>query len=146
MAENGLSFKIVAVGQSVYIQGTPAFWRHFGGSAAAGLLAGKWLKAPATGQFAAISSLTNIQQLFSKLLLTHGKLAKGGASTVNGEHVVAVTDTSKGGTLYVAATGQPYPVEVAKSGAGGGRITFDRFNQPVSLAAPKNVIDISQLG
>jgi hypothetical protein len=41
--------------------------------------------------------------------------------------------------------GEPYPVEVVKSGPQGGRIVFDRFNESVSLTAPANAIDISQL-
>jgi hypothetical protein len=32
-----------------------------------------------------------------------------------------------------------------KGGAGGGRIVFDRWNQPVSVTAPANAIDIAQL-
>jgi hypothetical protein len=145
MSENGLTFRIVAVGQNVYIQGTPAFWQHFGGARAAQLLDGKWLKAPATARFAPIASLTNLQELFNRVLLSHGALKKGSIETVNGQKAIAVHDTTAGGTLYVATTGQPYPVEVSKRGAGAGRIVFDRINQPVSLSPPANALDISKL-
>lgn len=145
MSENGVGFQIVALGHEVYINGSPAFWRRLGGSAAAQLFNGKWLKAPATGQFASLASLTNLQALFNKLLASHGTLTKGATSTVNGQKVVALTDTTKGGTLYVATTGQPYPVELTKGGSQGGHIDFSGFNQSVSLAAPANAIDISQL-
>lgn len=145
MAQNGLSFKIIDVGQVVYINGSDAFWRHAGGSAAVQLFHGKWLKAPASGQFASIASLTSVQTLFNKLLANHGTLAKGPTTTVAGQKAVAVIDTTKGGTLYVATTGQPYPVQVSKKGSQGGRIVFDRYNQSVSLSAPANAIDISKL-
>ena len=56
-----------------------------------------------------------------------------------------VTDASHGGTLDVATTGKPYPIQIRKSGKGGGKISFDRWNAPVTLAAPKNAIDLSQL-
>jgi len=138
MSEGGLAFQIVNVGQTVYIQGTPAFWQHYGGASAARLLNGKWLKAPATGQFASLAALTNMQKLMGTILLSHGSLSKGSTSTVDGHHVVAVTDKSKGGTLYVATSGQ--------QGTTGGQIVFDRFNQPVTLTAPSNAISLSQLG
>ncbi len=145
MSQAGLGFKIVAVGNNVYINGSNAFWQKFGGNAAAQLLSGKWLKAPATGQLSSIADLTNARTLFSQLLSSHGKLVKGSTSTVNGQKVIAVKDTTNGGTLYVATSGKPYPIEVIKSGSDGGQITFDHFNQTVSLAPPANSIDISQL-
>jgi hypothetical protein len=89
--------------------------------------------------------LTNLHELVSKLLSTHGTLATGSTTTVNGQKVVAVNDTTKGGTLYVATTGRPYPVEIVKTGSQGGRMVFDRINESVSLTAPANAIDISQL-
>jgi hypothetical protein len=146
MSENGLSFKLINVGKFVYINGSPGFWRHFGGSAAAQLFQGKWLKAPSTtGDFASLSSLTNLHKLLGSLLSNHGPLKKGDTSTVNGQKVVGVKDSTKGGTLYVATTGKPYPVELVKTGTDGGKVVFDRLNASVSLAAPPNSINISQL-
>jgi hypothetical protein len=145
LSEGGLTFRVIAVGKDVFIQGTPQFWAHFAGPTVARLLDGKWLKAPASGQFAAIASLTNLQQLFGKVLLSHGVLKKAGTTTVNGQQVVAVKDSTQGGTLYVATTGQPYPVEVLKQGAGGGRIVFDQINQPVALSPPAHFENLSQL-
>jgi hypothetical protein len=145
MSQNGLGFKIVAVGPEVYINGSSAFWTKFGGSAAAQLLSGKWLKAPAAGQLSSLATLTDVQKLFSQLLSSHGKLAKGKTTAVRGQQVVAVNDTTNGGTLYVATTGKPYPIEISKTGSSGGQLVFDHFNQPVSLKAPANAIDISKL-
>jgi hypothetical protein len=145
MSQNGLSFKIIDLGGEVYLNGSDAFWRHVGGNAAAQLFHGKWLRAPATGQFASLASLTDLHTLFSKLLSNHGTLAKGATSTIAGQKVVAVNDTTKGGTLYVATTGKPYPIEISKAGSNGGRILFDRYNASVSLTAPANSIDVSKL-
>ncbi len=145
MSQNGLGFKIVAIGPEVYINGSSAFWTKFGGSASAQLLSGKWLKAPASGQLSSLATLTNVQKLFSQLLSSHGKLAEGKTTTVEGHEVVAVNDTTNGGTLYVATTGKPYPIEISKTGSSGGQLVFDHFNQPVSLTAPANAIDISKL-
>jgi len=145
MSQNGLGFQIVAVRPEVYINGSQSFWKTFGGSAAAQLLSGKWLKAPATGQLSSLATLTNVQKLFNQLLSSHGKLAKGKTTTIHGQQAIAVTDTTNGGTLYVATTGKAFPLEISKTGAQGGQITFDHFNQPVTLTPPANAIDISQL-
>jgi hypothetical protein len=146
MSQNGMSFQLVTNDKSVYINAGPAFWRQIGGSGAAQLLQGKWLKAPATsGDFASLASLTDVHKLLSALLNNHGQLAKGATTTVNGQKVVAVKDTSTNGTLYVATSGKAYPVQVSKSGTDGGNINFDRFNESVSVSPPPNAIDISSL-
>jgi hypothetical protein len=147
MSQNGKSFQLMSDGQWVYINAGPAFWRQIGGTAAAQLLQGKWLKAPAnSGNFASLAQLTDVHKLLSTLVDNHGaQLTKGSATTVHGQKVIAVRDTTNHGTLYVATTGKAYPVQVSKSGTGGGSITFDRFNESVSLTPPSNAIDVSSL-
>jgi hypothetical protein len=144
MSVAGLGVQVVSVNQTIYIKGSQAFWRHFGGTAAAQLFQGKWLKAPASGSFGSFAQLTNLSALFGKIASTHGVLKKGQTTTINGQPAIAITDTTQGGTLYVATTGQPYPLVISKSGSGGGKITFDQYNQSVTLTTPKNAVDISQ--
>jgi hypothetical protein len=146
LSENGLSFELIEVGNTVYIKGSQAFYKRIGGSAAAQLLQGKWLKAPASSSdFASLSQLTDLRKLVDQTLSDHGSLTKAGSSTIDGQKVLGITDKTKGGTLYIAATGQPYPVQIAKSGSGGGKIKFDRWNGEVALVAPANAIDVAQL-
>jgi hypothetical protein len=146
LSESGLSFELIQIHGTAYIKGSPAFYRHVAGQAAAQLLQGRWLKAPASGgNLVSLASLTDLRQLVDTTLTAHGALTKGASTTVNGQKVLGVTDTSKGGTLYVATTGPPYPIEVTKGGAGSGRIVFDQWNQPVSVTAPTSAIDITQL-
>jgi hypothetical protein len=146
LSENGLSFELIDVGGYVYIKGSPAFYTHIAGQAAAQLFAGKWLKAPATsGNFASLASLTNLHSLVETALAGHGTLAKGATSTIAGQQAVGIEETAKGGTLYVAVRGRPYPIEIVKQGASGGQIVFGSWNESVSLAAPANAIDLSQL-
>jgi hypothetical protein len=146
LSQNGLAFELIEVANTVYIKGSSSFYKHIGGSAAAQLLQGKWLKAPASSSgFASIGQLTNLRQLVDQTLADHGTLSKSGTTTIQGQKVVGVTDKGKGGTLYIAATGKPYPVQISRNGAGTGTITFDRWNEPVTLAVPANAIDIAQL-
>ncbi|HEV7529060.1 MAG TPA: hypothetical protein VGO29_09200 [Solirubrobacteraceae bacterium] len=146
LAESGLPFELIQVGGSVYIKGSAGFYKHIGGTAAAQLLQGKWLKAPSSdANFASLGQLTDLRQLVDQTLTSHGSLKKTGTTTINGQKVVGITDTTKGGTLYIATTGKPYPVQISKGGSGGGKITFDRWNGTVTLAAPANAIDVAQL-
>lgn len=142
----GLGIDVVEVENAFYLNGSSAFYKHVAGSAAAQLLQGKWLKAPTTtGEFASLAQLTDLGKLIDSTLGSHGALKSSGTTTVAGQKAVAVTDTSKGGTLYVAATGTPYPLEIAKTGTGSGQIRFYDWNKPVSLQAPPNPININQL-
>lgn len=146
LSQDGLSFELIEVSGTVYIKGSSAFYKHIGGSAAAQLLQGKWLKAPATSSdFASLGQLTNLRELVDQTLSDHGTLTKTGTTTIKGQKVVGITGKAKGGTLYVAAVGKPYPVEIAKSGTSSDSITFDRWDEPLTLSAPANAIDINAL-
>ena len=146
LSENGRSFELIQTGGSVYIKGSPAFYRRIGGAAAAQLLQGRWLKIPASSLgFASLSKLTDLRRLVDAALSTPGGVAKKGTATVNGKRAVVLTSPSKGGMLFVARTGRPYPIQITKQGANGGSISFDRWDQPVALTAPADALDITQL-
>ena len=142
----GLRIDIVELEHAFYLNGSPAFYSRVAGPAAAQLLEGKWLKAPTgSGNFASLSKLTDLATVIDSSLASHGALTKAGTTTVAGQPAVGVTDTSKGGTLYVASTGAPYPLEISKGGKESGRIVFDRWNEPVTITPPPNPININQL-
>jgi hypothetical protein len=146
MTIQGAPVQIVDVSNTLYMNGSDAFWNKVGGgSAVVALLHGKWLKAPATGNFSSLASLTSIHTLFSQLLTSHGTLTKGSTKTVNGQSAIGITDSAKGGTIYIATTGKPYPVQLAKTGGSGGTVNFSDYGASVSLTAPSNSIDISKL-
>jgi hypothetical protein len=146
LSQNGASFKLILVGGIAYISGSPGFYRSLGGSAAAQLFKGKWLKASASsGEFASFSQLADMRKLIDTTLAGHGGLAKGSTTTVNGQKAIAINDTSKAGALYVATTGKPYPVQLSKDGSESGKIAFDRWNQSVTIAAPANSVDLAEL-
>jgi hypothetical protein len=146
ITQNGLSFELITLGSTVYIKGSADFYRHLGGQAAAQLFQGKWLKAPASaGQFASITALTDLRKVIDTALASHGALGRGATTTVGGRKALAVTDASKGGVLYVAATGKPFPLAIARAGDGGGRIVFDRWNEAVTISPPTNAINLTQL-
>jgi hypothetical protein len=146
ISQNGASFKLILLGNTAYISGSSAFYHSLGGSAAAQLFKGKWLKtSAATGAFASFKQLADMRQLIDTTLASRGTLVKGTTTTVNGQPVIAITDAVKDGTLYVATTGKPYPLQISKGGSESGKIGFDRWNQPVTITAPANAVDLSEL-
>jgi hypothetical protein len=146
IALDGLSFRLIDVDRAVYVKGSTAFYSRFAGSTAARVLRGKWLKGSAkTGALASLASLADLRKLLDGTLAGHGALSRGASASIDGQKAVGVTDAAGDGTLYVAATGTPYPLEIVKAGPSGGRIVFDRWNQPVSLAVPTNAINVEQL-
>lgn len=148
LSEGGLSFELIRIGSTAYIKGSEAFYKHFGGSATASLLKGKWLKAPTTSeQFSMLATITDPRKLLDMTLASHGKLEKAKTTTVNGQEAVPVRDLTQGGTLYVSTIGKPYPVQITKGGSSGGSIAFDKWDEPVELKAPASseTVDITKL-
>jgi hypothetical protein len=146
LSEQGLKFELIRVGDTVYIRGSDAFLKKFAGASAAALLHGKWLKGSATsGQLAALAPLTDTAQLFKAALGQHGKLANRGESDYQGQKVVVIEDTTQGGKLYVAATGDPLPVALRGSKQQGS-INFTDWNAGATVTAPQGALDLSQFG
>ncbi len=142
----GLTVKLVNVDNAVYVSSGAAFYARFAGAAAARRLRGRWLKASARGAaLGPLAWLTNLGKLLGSALSAHGALSRGVPTSVRGQEAVAVTDLARGGTLYVAGTGAPYPLEIVKPAPGGGELVFDRWNQPVVLEPPVGAINIKQL-
>jgi hypothetical protein len=144
VALGGLSFQFVVIGKEGYFKASAAFWKRYTNAAIAQLVENRWFKAPADGDFASFAEFANIHELFSGLLGSHGTLAKGQLTTVRAQRVIPVVDTTQGGTLYVAASGKPYPVEIANSRE-HGVIVIDNIDQPTSLIAPSGAINLSQV-
>jgi hypothetical protein len=87
------------------------------------------------------------KSLFKSLTTSHGKLENQGETTYNGQSVVAIHDVTRNATLYVAATGTPYPVRLVKTaGSDRGTVAFDHWNEPPTLTPPKGALDFSHLG
>jgi hypothetical protein len=145
IAVSGLSFDVVRIGDTAYFKGDDAFWKQFGGDAAAQLFADKWVKAPATGDLASLASLTDTGELFDGILGSHGTLEKGDETDVDGNPAIAVNDTEQDGTLYVSTEDEPYPLKLETGEESEGSILFEDWNEDYDLEAPEGAIDMSQL-
>jgi hypothetical protein len=81
-------------------------------------------------------------------LLRPASVVKGKVTTVNGQQALPLTDTSKGGTLYVTDTATPQVLQIVNTKAGNsGKITFN-VGAPVTVTAPpaSQTIDGSPYG
>jgi hypothetical protein len=146
LQESGASFDVIRVGDTVYVRGDDAFLKKFGGTAAATLFHGRWLKGPITdSQLGALAPLTDLQQFFGGVLGQHGVVENKGETTRKGAKVVEIRDTTQGGSLFVAATGDPYPVALAGGGQQGD-VEFADWNADAEIAAPPNAVDLGALG
>jgi hypothetical protein len=147
LSVGGFSFDIVRIGDKAYVRAGPSFWRHLGAGVAGALLEGRWLEGSAVkGDLAAFAPLTDVAKLFSTILGNHGMLEKGTSATVAGRSAIGVIDRGQaGGTLYVATTGKPYPLELASPKGKRGAISFDHWDEPVALVPPKNAVDLAKL-
>jgi hypothetical protein len=142
---SGFKFKLILLGTTAYLGGSAQFYDHLS-DAAGRLLAGKWLKVSvSSSEFAAFGQLANMTRLIDSTLASHGTLTKGATSTVNGQQAITITDTTKGGNLYVATSGKPYPLQITKTGSESGKITLDDWNKPVTISAPSQSIDLAEL-
>ena len=146
LEENGARFDLVRTGNTIYVKGSDAFLRRFAGASGAALFRGRWIKASTTdAQFAALAPLTDISSFFKGVLGQHGKIENRGETTRNGDKVVEIHDATEGGTLYIAAEGDPFPLDVAGGGAQGD-ITFSDWNGDEPITAPRNAVDLASLG
>jgi hypothetical protein len=134
----GAKVDLVLIGETTYIRGSPALWEQYTHSrTAAQLFAGQWLKVPShNNPLEKLTNLTSDRGLWNELTSGRKGWHNQGATTYRGHSVVAVSDAADG-TLYVAASGTPYPVAIA--GGGQGTLTFDHWNHPASLTAPKGL-------
>jgi hypothetical protein len=142
-AANGAKFDFVDIGNTAYLRSNSAFWKQVGVSGAVGrLFANRWLKIPGNNpQFGSFVRQYDART-FLNFLKSHGSVTSQGDTAYKGRTVVAIHDRA-GDTLYVMASGTPYPVALV---TGGDTLTFDRWNQPVTLTAPKGALDIARLG
>jgi hypothetical protein len=145
------SFYLVVIGSTAWLKPDDAFWRSYAGSNASqviALLGGRYLKGTTsnsnTAQFA---TLCNSKSLVASMTLPTN-VAKGKVTTLNGQQVVPLTDTSKGSTMYVTDTSMPQIVQIVGTKPGNsGKVAFV-VGAPVTLTAPpaSETVDGSSLG
>ena len=145
----GGEIDVVRTGDDIYVKGDKVALSAFGASSAqATLVAGKWLRqsVSAQGSFSSLAALLDSTALFSNVTSPTGTVKTGTTTTLNGQKVFTLIDSSAdgNGTLYVAETGDPLPVRVDQPGSSGGSLDFE-YGVPVDVKAPSGAVDLSKL-
>lgn len=143
VTSSGVKFDVRVIGNTAYLRGNSTFWRQARvPPRMTAILTNKWLKGSESNpQFSSFTRQYNAIT-FLNALNHAGALSSPAGTTYKGRSVVAIRDTA-GETLYVMASGTPYPVAIV---SGSDTLTFDRWNQSVTLTAPKGALDLSHLG
>lgn len=142
------TFHSIQSGPSTYIKANAAFWRASGGSAAAGILANRWIdmtsdKKATAGFTKDVSKQSILQQCGGG-----GTATYAGSGTVDGVKVTKIHQNSnhESNTYYVEAGSTPYLLRIAgnPSAKQTGDLVFSDFGVQPNTAAPAGATPISQ--
>jgi hypothetical protein len=144
----GTSIEIIELKDGSYVKSDALFAQMFDDpsmdaatkAALQKTMKGKWLKmAPSESD----TILPKPSELFKPG--DFGAVAKGDTSTINGMPVIALEDRS-GGKVFIALTGEPYPVRVDAGDIGTFDITEIGTVAPFSAPPASEVFDTTQAG
>ncbi|WP_405980360.1 hypothetical protein [Streptomyces sp. NBC_00158] len=115
------------------------------------VLAGRWVKLPATDPRAApMTGSCDLGRLTDDLGKGSPLARKGETGTVDGKPALAVISPARQGTQtdWIATRGMPYILKSSISGDTTGAVLFSAFDVPVDTASPKDsdVLDLSKTG
>nr|WP_107057770.1 hypothetical protein [Streptomyces sp. NRRL S-146] len=145
VTSEGATFKLLRIGEQLYVKADAEFWTHGDGkggggegAAAASKLGGKYVKVPqGDPSYKKFSGFTDKGLLLDSLLTLHGTLATDGQDEEAGVRTIRVTgDKGSGGTLEVSLEGKPYPLRLERAG-GAGTLTFSGWGEDFSLREPE---------
>ena len=146
MSANGAGFTVLSTQGGIYIKVTDAFLKYLKlPSTACNLVCGKYLKTTPSQAGSLVGQLS-MSALFGKLnSASPPKLSYAGTATVSGQTTWKY-HSADGGTVYVAAHGKPYPLQLVAP-SNRGKLTFSKWNS-VTIPGPppaSKVVDLNQL-
>jgi hypothetical protein len=146
-----LAVQVVTLGSVAYVKGDAAAWQKIlGRTPSVPDIGSKWVKAGADNiKLKTLVSLADLAPIATGILALDNNVGKGATSTVDGTPAVAVTGAGPSdATIYVATTGQPYPLKIVQGGSTSGELDLTGFDQPVDVTAPPaaDTIEATQLG
>ena len=142
----GVSNELLRIGDAVYLRSNPSLRKRFARSGVH-LAEGGWVRASA-GSAGQLGQLLDMRRELDTLLESTKQLSKVATRTVNGHKTVVLKESGRAlstPTIYISATGTPYPVKIVKQGREHGEVTFTAWNRPVTLAAPVGALPLGAL-
>jgi hypothetical protein len=144
----GSEFEVIRTGNTIYLKGSSHFYHQLGLDPAK-VPANTWIKVTnTTSSSSGLASLANLRLETRQLLGSTGPVTKGANTSIGGQPAIELKTSGRlyTGAIYVATTGQPYPLKLERHGKETSHITMTSWNQPVSVSAPANSITVSQAG
>jgi hypothetical protein len=144
----GMTFDIVQVDGVSYVK-ADEFWRlmlatfikdEAQRTMAGAALKGKYVKAPADKA----DDLKSFVPAADDLLKAEGAVTKGEATTIDGKPAITLTDAS-GNKIYVATTGEPYPLRVEAKTGEKMEIVEIGANATITAPAAADILDLEAL-
>jgi hypothetical protein len=139
----GQQVQLTAVGGAGYVHASAAYWVSQGvPRATAAKLGATWVRVPenAAAQLANVSLESIVGELRHPTDFTWNERVTTGQ--VSGRPVWLLTD-SGGTTTTIAAEGEPFPLDIAISGAEGAPLTLSEFGAVPPITAPTDALDLS---
>jgi hypothetical protein len=132
----GGPLQVIAIPSTMYFQGDEAYYKNVVGIANPAPLKGKWVQADPKVPDLMIPDFVTTDAVVENILTPEPgqALTKVGPKLVGGTQAVGLS--SKDGTLWIATTGAPYPLQVVATGGSKGSVTFDHFNSTVDITPP----------
>ncbi|BFU45049.1 hypothetical protein KRMM14A1004_32860 [Krasilnikovia sp. MM14-A1004] len=145
MSVGGARVDLLAIGGKRYMRPSEKFWSASLDPKQAKLFAktfrDRWITvADSDKQFAALFSAGDVDEL----LKPTGTVTKGAEKEVAGQPAITLVDGKPSQLLFIATSGEPYPLQV--TGDGGSAMTFSGFGEPVPGLRPPPADKVVDLG
>jgi hypothetical protein len=145
---NGKSVPISLIGtKGRFYMKSRELWTAVGGATAGDLIGDRWVLVPKKGakEFKEFKDMLDSRGFARSVLKPDGSLTKGGTTVVDGKPAIELK--SDGGSLYVATTGNPYPLKIVPSDpAEKEGLRFLDYDAPLQVEPPARPLDIGKLG
>lgn len=133
LRQNRQRIEMIRVRSAVYVSGNARFWRVMTGQRDVSGFTGRYLKTkPHDKAFAGPLSLLSMADLLADVTRPTGHVTGRARTTFRGVPAWPLVDES-GGTLYVAATGEPYVLGMRGKGE---RLDFTGYGEPTGPIKP----------
>jgi hypothetical protein len=146
----GATIEVLMVAGRRFMRANEKFWAMTLGAdkadTVAEVIGDRWVVVPNDEKMlAGLFTVGDIDQLFRP----DSSLKMGQTRDIDGVKAIGVVDGgAEGSTLYVATTGEPYPLRVVGSKAADGEIAFSEFGatfDDLKAPAESDVIDLAKL-
>jgi hypothetical protein len=142
----GAELNLISIDDAMYVTGDPAALGEQVGADVGSTIAGKWLlMSPEAAT--SMSIFADAGTFATSVLGSEDPNGITSVREVDGVPAVGLLFPETGGTLWVAATGDPLPLRFEEKGAtaSSGVLTFGDFGAEVAIAAPDadSVVDMT---